>query len=70
MDSLYVSRKLIRNESFCDAPTSRGHGASTGAELRACDLTPLRSTATLSLILLVILVLMFWAATSPWPSSL
>ena len=69
MDSLYVSRKLIRNEFSRDAPSSHCHRASTDAELRASDLDSLKSSAKLSLILLVILVLMFWGATPAWPSS-
>ena len=69
MESLYVSRKTIRAESSRSAPSSRCHKASKGAELRASDLTSLKSTVILSLILLVILILMFWGATTPWPSS-
>lgn len=69
MESIYYTRKTIRVESSRSTPSSRGYWASTDAELRASDLTPLRSTATLSLILLVILVLMFWVATPAWPSS-
>ena len=69
MESLYVPRKIIRAESSRSALSSRGHRASTDAELRASDLDSLKSSAKLSLILLVILVLMFWVATPAWPSS-
>ena len=69
MDSLYVSRKLIRNESSHDARSSHCHRVSAGAELRASDLDSLKSSAMLSLILLVILMLMFWGATPAWPCS-